>query len=142
MRGSDVAAKRGEEPLSDGVIVAPDIFLDSDARKKWDETVASMTRMGTLDSSDAAAIARYAVSYSLWKKLTEFIDENGTAYQSVMGAHASYPQVVQCMKLMELMLRLEQALGLTPTARAVLGARSVKKKGNDDDDFFSREATA
>ena len=146
LRGSWRADGRGEEPEPSNEIARCPAWLSYAAKGIWKKTTELLDGMGILSSTDVNALARYCHMFARWKELEKFIAEHGEVYVvrdkkigKVEGAIKSirqYPQVVIAHKLALALLRLEQAFGLTPSARVGLTVTKAKEKENSKDRFF------
>lgn len=100
-------------------------WLAPAAKAVWNSTVKQLGGLGVLAKVDQNMLARYCDGFARWRqaqaKLDEATDQDGIAYQM---AFARYN------KLGQMLLRMEQELGLTPAARTRLpaGAKSDEPK--------------
>jgi P27 family predicted phage terminase small subunit len=99
--------------------------------------------MGVLTKADKHALARYCELFAEYRKVKDFIDENGRGYpvkkwnpnmasvnkngEPVDGGYEVvdykiFPEVKMFLALADRLLRLEQEFGLTPSARVRLEA--------------------
>ncbi len=79
MRGSTLAAGRGNEPQP--IMGAPPLpdALDNAAQQVWATVIEQLDAMKILAVCDSNAIERYCRLFVEWRKLQAFIDQAGTA---------------------------------------------------------------
>jgi len=120
LTGSRRAGGRDEtRPMADGITPRVPEWLEADARKLWFKTVRMLKELGILSSSDAGAIARYCEYSALWVREMQ----NPARSESTLNKYANQ------------LCRLEQALGLNPSARVRLKTEPLPQP---EDDPFER----
>lgn len=141
MRGSSLAASRAAgEPQPEARPPSLPRWLPPDARPVWREVIRQLKGMGILSRADANAIARYVQMFVQWVKLEEFLNANGMTYVvrgrgkknaagerelgPIIGVR-TYPQVRIAKHLVGEILKIEDRIGLSPSARARLGGMAA-----------------
>ena len=125
-RGSKRAGDRPAEPIApEGDPVCPD-WLRPEAKDYWARLMPMLQNQKLLAECDENAIARYCQTLAKWRQSEEFLMKHGESYGMVDATGntiiKAYLQVNLSIKLSEVLLRLEREFGLTPSARASLGA--------------------
>lgn len=145
LRGSTLVTKSREANEIKGPQGRPKCpaWLDEEAKAAWKQVVPMLDHMGVLTKADANALARYCRFWSRWRKAEDFIDEHGEVYPLKDDAGnvkcvQQWPQVSIAHKLAQLLTRLEQEFGLTPSARARLQMTPVaaEQPNHDKSRFF------
>lgn len=112
----------GEPAPPDGKPIRPSWLTDEIAQECWRHTTRLLDAMGLATKAEAAILARYCTIYARWRRVQEFLQKNGEVYTIRDDAGQpkyvqQWPQVNIAAKLADQMLRVEQELGLTPSAR-------------------------
>lgn len=116
LTGSRRAGGRDESrPVADGRTPKCPPWLTDDAKKFWFKTVRMLKELGILSSSDAGAIGRYCMYSVLWTREMQ----NPARSELTLNKYANQ------------LCRLEQALGLNPSARAGLKIEPLPQPEND-----------
>lgn len=136
LRGSNRAARRGEEPQPDRRPPRVPTWLPKAGRPIYRETVRQLDAMGILGRCDQNLVARYVQLMLRWLQVEQFLNENGQTYVvrgrgkknpetgerepgPVIGVK-TYPHVRIARSLASELLRMEDRMGLSPSARARL----------------------
>ena len=106
-------------------------YLDAEQKKLWRRLAKQLNAIGVMTKLDGEALGRYVRTWSRWDKAEHFIAENGLVYpkrddKDKVVAFVEFPQVGIADRASAQLLRLEQAFGLHPAARARL---QVKQQG-------------
>lgn len=136
LRGSTLAASRKGEPKPDPRPPKFPKWLNAEGRPIFRELVRQLRGMGIASRSDGNVLSRYVQMLMQWVKLQAFLDENGMTYllrgrgkkdpatgQRALGpiiGVKTYPQVRISRNLAAELLRIEDRIGLSPSARARL----------------------
>lgn len=114
------------EPVPPAVDVAPPSWLSPIGRAVWAQLAPTMTAMRVLTSADVWTFARYCEAFARYLELREFLagkGPHGTVYP-VKNADGTtrclleIPQAAEYRRLHEMLIKLEQEFGLTPSARS------------------------
>ena len=98
-------------------------WLSKDAAREFRRIVKLLDTMGLLGAVDENALARYATTWVRWRQALQMIEKGGevVVYRDEQGK----PKAVQpsafnsiARSLAEELSRLEQAFGMTPSARS------------------------
>lgn len=136
LRGSNRAERRGDEPVPDRRPPRVPTWLPKDGRPIYRELVRQLDAMGILGRPDQHLLARYVQLMLRWLQAEKFLNENGQTYLvrgrgkknpetgerepgPVIGVK-TYPQVRIARALAGELLRMEDRMGLSPSARARL----------------------
>ncbi len=109
----------------------PPKHLDDATAHKFRELADELVRCGLLSVLDVDGLVNYCRCWRLWEKVDAFISEHGVAYpvydtndkgEQVLRMMKPYPQAKIGLQLIDLMNRLRQELGMTPSARTRIHA--------------------
>ncbi len=125
LRGSWRAKLRKDEPQPPTGIPQAPTYLDAEQKKVWRRLAKQLDALGIMTKIDGEALGRYVRTWSRWDKAEQFIAEHGLVYpkrddDDKVVAFVEYPQVGIADRAAAQLLRLEQAFGLHPAARARL----------------------
>jgi P27 family predicted phage terminase small subunit len=117
---ADRSAVREAEPI--GKPRCPK-WLNADAAKEFRRIVKLLDTMGLLGAVDENALARYATTWMRWRQALQMIERGGevVVYKDEAGkVKAVQPSAFNSIarSLAEELSRLEQAFGMTPSARS------------------------
>lgn len=123
LRGSWRARRNPREPRPDPAAPPCPDWLDEQAREMWTRTAPLLSAAGILTMADANVLARYCRLWSRWRRAEDFIEQYGNTYpikddSGAVRYLAQFPEVGIAGKLAQQLTRLEQELGLTPSARS------------------------
>ena len=98
-------------------------WLNKDAAKEFKRIVKLLDTMGLLGAVDENALARYATTWTRWRQALQLIEKGGevVVYKDEAGkVKAVQPSAFNSIarSLAEELSRLEQAFGMTPSARS------------------------
>ncbi len=125
LRGSWRSKTRPNEPKPETGIPQPPKYLDAEQKKLWRRLAKQLDAIGIMTKIDGEALGRYVRTWSRWDKAERFIAEHGLVYpkrddDDKVVAFIEYPQIGIADRAAAQLLRLEQAFGLHPAARARL----------------------
>jgi len=124
-------------------------WLDPDAKRMWKWVVPHLDMLKIVIKVDRAVLARYCQAWSRWKRSEMFLQKYGETYPLKDSAgrvrcFCPWPQVSISLQLSQTLTRLEQELGLTPSARTRLDPKlcrpwldPVREDGRVPFDLFS-----
>jgi P27 family predicted phage terminase small subunit len=128
LRGSWLAKHRKphEPAVQAGIPVRP-AYLDEEERQVWKTLVTRLHKAGLLATIDGEMLGRYCVLRSRWLKALEWVRQHGDSYPirdqaGHLVTFRVYPQTRQLTALHESLCRIEASFGMSPSARAALGA--------------------
>ncbi|HEY5868013.1 MAG TPA: phage terminase small subunit P27 family, partial [Candidatus Tectomicrobia bacterium] len=153
LRGSWRGNTRPQEPTAQAEVPPCPKGLTPEQKRLWKKITAELLTLGILTRIDGPALERYVSMLTTWQRLQADIQEHGECYEIkksrwieahtdaegtlIPGRHELYvagealrPQTTLLLALADRLLRLEQVLGMTPSARASIGielARSMPK---------------
>ena len=98
-------------------------WLSIDAAKEFKRLARLLDKMGLLGAADENALARYAATWTRWRQAIQMIEQSGevVVYRDDAGkVRAVQPGAFNSIarSLADELSRLEQAFGLTPSARS------------------------
>ncbi len=163
LRGSWRGDTRDGEPDAPAGKPQMPKWMDAEAKKYWARVVVLLEKMGLLSQADEMVLMRYVVMLARWVKAEKFVQKHGTAhavweqilipdpdkpgdmkYERRLKYMRRFPQVGEAHELHQALLRVEQHYGLTPSARAAIGAAigdgKKTKAANDYGRFFGDTA--
>lgn len=105
-----------------GIPTRPD-WLGPNAGAMWDEIVPILHGAGMLSIVDGAALIRYCDAWERWLAARKFLAEHGEMYpvkdrDGRVRCFLPFPQNATYHQMATLLGRLEQEIGLTPSARS------------------------
>jgi P27 family predicted phage terminase small subunit len=98
-------------------------WLDAAAKKAWREIVPELDRIGVLTIVDRHILENYCRTWSRWRAAEDFISRHGEAFPIKDDAGKvkyiqQFPQVAITRHLLSALTKMQQELGLTPSARS------------------------
>jgi P27 family predicted phage terminase small subunit len=134
LRGSWRGKARKDEPQPVGTPVKPS-FIKGKAKKKWQELLEELTRLGVVGSADSTTLARYCQLWEIYQQLITEVGEEGFVTTSINKKGDEYvsqnPKVNAFIKIAGLLARLEDCFGLSPAARAGLKVNGKAPEESD-----------
>lgn len=108
-------------PMPEPEFPCPD-WLDDRAKEKLHELTVQLRELGILERTDVNALVRYADAHVRWLEAALFMRQHGVSYAikndaGEIKSFGIFPQATQYSQLATMLLKLEQELGLTPSAR-------------------------
>jgi len=107
--------------------------LSDQAKEIFDDVSPRLIRYGLLTEIDPQAFSRYCVLFDKWILLGEILDKQGMMleYYDENGNKQTKPNpaLTSYLSIHDRLLKLEQQFGMTPSARASIGA--VKKPADE-----------
>lgn len=143
----------GRRPLGRGLNLPPVEKLDPPAHfnstqlQMWEEVTETMAKAGGLVIADRLLLARYVALLCEYRKAESWMAENSKGQVAFPINDAAgktknmktFSQLESMLKISNHLLRIEQQLGLTPSARASWGNQKPSGGGDDErDDFLDR----
>jgi P27 family predicted phage terminase small subunit len=115
------------EPIPPPGTVVPPPWVDGQALEIWTYIAPVLVAMKTLTTADVLPFARYCIAYARYLELREALWKkgwSGTTYpirtDGKTRGVAELPQAGELRRLHEILSRLEDRFGLTPSARTRL----------------------
>ncbi len=98
-------------------------WLDPEAKKVWRKVLKHLQIMKLLTPLDGNILARYCETWVRYKRMLLFLRQYGETYRitrpnGTLACLLPFPQAVMVSKLSGELLRMEQELGFTPSARS------------------------
>ena len=120
------------EPVPLAGEITPPSWLSPAGREVWAQLAPNMTAMRVLTTADVWTFARYCELFARYLELRAFLAGKGPAstVYPIKGADgttryiAEHPQAAEYRRLHELLIKLEQEFGLTPSARSRINVES------------------
>lgn len=117
--------KNKREPKPDSLHRYPaPAWLKKNAKDAWHKLEPILNSVGLLTVADVPAFERYCVLWGRWRELEEFIKKNGQTYTvkdksgKKVIEYKAYPHVLRAERLAQILVRLEEQFGLTPSSRS------------------------
>ncbi len=135
MRGSSLVSSRGKEPEPERALPRVPAWMPKLGRPLFRELCRQLSAMGILGTCDRNVLARYVLLFLRWRRAEEFLEKHGdtwvvrgkgkkqpdgTRTEGPVLGWRTYPQVRISRQTAAEMLRIEDRIGLSPTARARL----------------------
>ncbi len=108
-------------------------WLLPEAKKEWKRMADAMEAIGILTNVDVAAFAGYCQAYARWREAEEFITKHGSIFKTPSGYVQQVPQVSIAQQNLKIMQSFCAEFGLTPAARARIGANVATSSKESDD---------
>jgi P27 family predicted phage terminase small subunit len=109
---------------------APD-WLNERATAKWDELALRLHSLGLLTEIDLDVFAAYCVSWSNWRDAEECIQKYGATTKAQSGYEAVSPHVTRAKNHLAELIKLQNLLGLSPSARTRIEVEPEEVRKND-----------
>lgn len=98
-------------------------WLDPEAKKMWRRVLRHLQAVNLLTPLDGNILARYCESWVRYKRAVLFLRQYGETYRinrpdGTLACLLPFPQAVMASKLSAELLRMEQELGFSPSARS------------------------
>ena len=148
LRGSWRANARKNEPSPARKAPAKPRGMSREASATWDYLVPKLVKMGVLAEVDRNALHRYCETWARWKRAGKFLRENGETYplyetdkngNERVKYHAPFPEVSIYRGTSDMLHRMEQQFGLSPSARASIEVpNGMDEESELEKKFFSR----
>ncbi len=113
--------KRAPQPVSREVGSPPD-WLDDIAREKWHELSTRLGSMGVLAETDAGILTMYAQTWSIWRRASDLVQDEGLTVPSAAGSAKTNPAVHVASDAVKTLTRLGVELGQSPSSRGSIRA--------------------
>lgn len=149
-RGSWLAAARAKDgrPVLEVSTPAKPAHLDAAAGARWDQMIEHLSAIGVLSMVDGPLIERYCMTTILWLETHALLRQRGKTTYAVLDDAGmvreikAYPEVAMLVKLGDQLLRMEDRMGLSPSARCSLRTAKVldaqpAEQPQDKSRFFS-----
>ena len=127
--GHQVLNKNEPQPMLGDEPLPPPNYLDGYAKEEWLRLSTELHRLRLLTICDVAALAAYCDAYGRWRDAKEALDRiraNDPTMRGLMikreSAIITNPLVSSARKAAGDMVRFASEFGLTPAARARIGA--------------------
>lgn len=125
----------GEENRLEPVIafppVMPDVVAnDATARREW-ERLENILPPGMLTAGDAALMTAYCLAWSLMLSAQQSVRDDGVTVQGAMGGVVANPAANVMTRAIDLLAKLTDRMGLSPSARGRLELPRGKKEMKD-----------
>ena len=100
-------------------------WLCPEAKSAWRSMVPLLTAAGLIAKVDRNLLTKYCQIWARWRQAELFIQKYGSSYPikdeaGRVKCFAQFPEVGIAHKLAGLLLRMEQELGMTPSARSTI----------------------
>jgi P27 family predicted phage terminase small subunit len=112
-------------------MVEPPDDLPEEAREYWNDFVVKLDDAGILDMIDLPAATMMCVSYALFERARQDVEEFGMYALGSMGQVVVAPAVQILQANAQVYLRFAEQFAATPSARARLGLEGAKKRKLD-----------
>lgn len=123
LRQSKLANRNPHEPKPEpGLDPCPE-FLGPEAKAMWNKLVPMLLAARMIAKTDTQALTRYCDAWERWLAAAKFINQHGEMFpikheNGAVKCFQAWPQVTHYHRLSQTLTRLEQELGLTPSARS------------------------
>lgn len=129
-RGSWRAEKNKHRPRPERGAPACPSWLCPEAKSAWRSMVPLLTAAGMIAKVDRNVLTKYCQIWARWRQAELFIQKYGSSYpikddSGRVKCYAQFPEVGIAHKLAALLLRMEQELGMTPSARSGIQVTGV-----------------
>src|SRR3990167_10138657 len=125
LRGSTLVKRRKEPAVETGKPSVPG-YLSASERQTWRRLTGHLERAGLLAKLDGDMLGRYCVLHGQWLRAVLFVSVHGQSYVTMDLAENTnyklYPEVKLIAGFHKDLARIEASFGMSPSARAGLGA--------------------
>lgn len=115
-------------------VPAPRKGLAPEAREEWRRTASELIEQKILAKSDLPALEAYAIAAGMVRKLQPIANAADPIIVAKSGAVKKHPAHVALTNYLNLCLRYQSELGLTPASRN----RKAMSRGPDESDPWSK----
>lgn len=135
LRGSWRAGTREHEPAPDKAPVVMPQWLTPEAKREWKAVAPALRKMGVIQRSDTATLARLCEYRAIWRDLRDEVKQRGTIYPmrdprtGAVSSLRTLPHFDQMLAIEQALRKLEEHFGLTPSSRARTVADKADAKG-------------
>ncbi len=144
LRGSRHAKGRREPAVALGIPTAPD-YLSPAAQPLWEAVTGLLRAAGLLTQVDGHQLGRYCVLHARWRRMLAHVEAHGEVEVQEAGNGGTKRVPTPEARLMREyhadLARIEASFGMTPSARASLGAalgQAAAAEGKADKSRFFR----
>jgi len=123
---------KGKIPVPENFVVASEKplvkprNLDEFGEIAW-ESVRAGNKCGIMGAESFATVGRYCRAYSRWCRMESRLDEEGFTVPGRSG-QSKHPLLCEANTLLNILLRYEDSLGLTPSGRTRVRVDKPDKK--------------
>ncbi|GMV25112.1 MAG: hypothetical protein AMXMBFR58_11430 [Phycisphaerae bacterium] len=106
-------------------------WMSDDAKRMWTWLIPQLDAMGVLAKVDGPLLVRYCETWAKWKKTAQFLSQYGDTYvikdgQGQPRIFMPWPQLTSFTRLSNALGRMEQELGMSPSARTRIQVEAGK----------------
>lgn len=127
-----------EEPKPRALPPKRPTWLTGEARKKWDELVPELERLGLLTIVDGAALAGLCQAWKDYVECTRFIKKHGRTFTTESGYIVPRPEVAIAQKALQAIKAFAAEFGLTPSSRSRLRTPQPERSEDEYEEFRRR----
>lgn len=107
--------------------------MSPDAKRMWNWLVPQLDQMKILAKVDGPLLVRYCETWARWKKAAQFLNQYGDTYiikdpQGQPRLFLPWPQSGSFVRLSNALSRMEQELGMSPSARTRIQVDVIQRK--------------
>jgi P27 family predicted phage terminase small subunit len=108
------------EPRPDPTMPEPPAHLGPIALEEWARMAPELHRIGVLTQADRTTMAAYCVLYERWVTAEKYIKEQLIIHDRASGRLVQNPMLRIASRTLDLLLKYQVELGLTPSSRVRL----------------------
>lgn len=127
-----------EEPKPRALPPKRPTWLIGEGKKKWEELVPELERLGLLTIVDGAALAGLCQAWKDFVECTKIIKNQGRTFSTESGYLAPRPEVKIAEKALQNIKAFAAEFGLTPSSRSRLKAPQVEQTEDEYEEFLRR----
>lgn len=120
------------EPKPAGPLPPPPAALNDDGLREWRRLTTELLSVKLTTALDWQALASYCVAHQIWVDAVEQVKTRGSMVKSPKGFPLQNPYLAVVNKQTELMHKIGGEFGLTPSARARIGAAFDAAASDED----------
>jgi P27 family predicted phage terminase small subunit len=125
--GKKALPKNEPQPRVSNKVPRAPSSLNKVAQKEWRRIVGELYTIGLLTEIDIAGLQAYCSCYAQWQDAQSNIQQHGVLMKSPTGFPMQSPYLAISNRAMVEMRKWLQEFGMTPSSRARVSAKPVKK---------------
>lgn len=127
-----------EEPKPRALPPKRPAWLTGEGKKKWDELVPELERLGLLTIVDGAALAALCQAWKDYVECINVIKKYGRTFATESGYLMPRPEVKIAEKAFQAFKAMSVEFGLTPSSRSRLKAPQAEQTEDEYEEFRRR----
>ncbi len=114
----------------------PPEWMTDFGKELWRRLVPQLLKARLLTEVDYAGLQMACEAYSVWREMTEFLNEYGRIQTSQTGYEQARPEVSMQKQALDSYNKFMSEFGLSPSARSRLRVEPEAEQAEDEKRFF------